>query len=1047
MRNLQEHSQFKPLNIGLNNANKIDFYNLNNNNMNLIEEQDKEKRILNSMKESLDTFLLNLKTKTSSDNITKQDIQNYYLTDNELLNSLNFDLLSSYQTLIQQNINQNNYKNKKKFIKRAFSTKEVINRPNKSNVSYSNFNNKHNKRANNRINSYLDKNSSQVTQTNSFFYNDNETINKSLSIKNLNNKNSNESRDKQIYNNNNNKKYYPQKKFEYPIKLINNNNLNEFNSSFLYKNSLQNNNLFSKSTKNNSKLYTNYSNLEQNILLSKENNNKNKALILSNIYSQFQRLKKENKKNKLEIKDFYNYYSQLMKNIFFKIKIHLYKCENIYNEKIENFQKEIRSLKNINESYKKENEYLREMSKNYNINKDNNNDNIYENNQLLEEKNNTIFLLQEELNTKNDKIDKLLKEQSENKKTIEGFKKIMKDVKITLENYEVLQKKQIEYEKIMKKSNLSNEELNNKIKELNEKNYKLKLQIDLFKNEKRNISIENEKNKNFVNSYKTSYDLIIKEKDELKKEKLKLMNEIEIIKKNNKKMNNIKINNNIKIQNNTKLRETINELNKEKNMLELKYKNLQKTLDEQAMKNRSMSASILKTSTFIKHKKFYNLSKIKIKSFTIYNINKANEQKQRMNPNKKKKKFNKLIISNKITILYKSDNINNLSKSKLSKSKNNQIKKSIQNEESYNNINIKKINNESKSTSIQNNKKEKKYINEIYNCELFTIFGSIKIKEEINVEEYINKINELNNQISEKNEYINLLEEEKNNQNKNQVISDTGNFQINKLKDLNKLLQDKCNRLKEENTRLKNLEKNYLNTNTNTNSNEFSINDYNKLKQENDEKENKIENLNLTIDGLNEELKEIKLKLMQYNTNSEKINKDNTINENSEENNTKIQELNKTIEQLQKEKNDINISKIKEISQLRVDISKLKIQIYSLTNELETYKEKKEKDNNDNINTINDNNIEDERNKKLIEELKNKNNLLINKLKDAQEKITKANKVLKKAKNNSLYYKYVSQLIKEVKPSGDKEINLFLELKKIIELEDKEKKEGEKNLE
>lgn len=49
------------------------------------------------MKQSLDTFLFDLKAKSFSKNMTKQDIQNYYLTENELFNSLNFDLVSSYK--------------------------------------------------------------------------------------------------------------------------------------------------------------------------------------------------------------------------------------------------------------------------------------------------------------------------------------------------------------------------------------------------------------------------------------------------------------------------------------------------------------------------------------------------------------------------------------------------------------------------------------------------------------------------------------------------------------------------------------------------------------------------------------------------------------------------------------------------------------------------------------------------------------------------------------------------------------------------------------
>ena len=226
--------------------------------------------------------------------------------------------------------------------------------------------------------------------------------------------------------------------------------------------------------------------------------------------------------------------------------------------------------------------------------------------------------------------------------------------------------------------------------------------------------------------------------------------------------------------------------------------------------------------------------------------------------------------------------------------------------------------------------------------------------------------------------------------------------------------------------------------NKTTNNELFSIDDYNNLIKENKEKEDKINNLNLSIDGQNREINELKLKLLKETTKSEE--KDSNINIiNDEEKDLKIKTLNDTIEQLQKDKNKINQAKIVETSQLRIEISKLKMQIYSLNNELDIFKEKKEKDNND-IHTDNTNKENDEKNKKIIEDLKNNNNILINKLKEAKEKINKANKVLKKAKNSNLYYKYVSELIKEMKPSGDKETFLFNKLKNLIETEQNEKK-------
>ena len=1057
-------------------TNKNNSYYPNYNNYTTLQESSKEKEILNTMKESLDTFLLNLKEKSSSKNITKEDIQNYYLTENDILNSFNIDLLSSYQKLIQQNLNKNNF-HQKKLLKRAYSSGQVQMNHNNSQINNYNTNSY-------KINNNYDGNINEITN-NSIFYSNNENVNQSLTIQNNNTPNISKTI---YYNKKNSQNKNKNKKVDYPIKLINNKYLNSINPSQMNNKLVKNQNnqkqnILGKISKNNIKF------LKKNILLNKNINNKN---IILYIRDELKKIKIKNHQNKIEIQQYHQYNSQIINNLYTNIKNIVNKLDQIHKEKIQSFENEIISLKNnLTESYKKnttlkkENEHFQEMINDYKKEKEEKKNDKYNRDKIIEEKNNNILLLQEELKAKNDKINKILEEQLEHKKTIGDFKKIMKDVKITLGDYETLQKKQIEFEEILKKSNTSNEELNNKIKELNKKNDKMKNQINIIKNQKRCISQENEKNKSFINSYKTNYDLAIKEKDEQKKEKEQLINEIKIIKKNNDRINNIKINNNITIQNNTKLRETIKTLNKEKSNLEIKCKNLQKEIDEQAMRNKSLSSSILKTSNLLKHKKFYNLSKTKNKSFVIYNINKTKEQKDRIN--KKKKKFNKLTISNKVTILYISNNYKNTVKSdknkSTSKNKSNKTKSIKEN-------NLNKENNKKNNNDFNNMNKDRYiYLNKIDKRELFSLLGNdinlkdkknsdididmnvdeytnkindlerqiyekdeyinkmndlIKQNNEINdskkeineKDEYINQINDLKKQIDEKDEYISVLEKEKNNSNKTQVISDTGNFQISKLKELNKLLQEKCNKLKDENTKLKNNQRN--SENKTTNNELFSIDDYNNLIKENKEKEDKINNLNLSIDGQNREINELKLKLLKETTKSEE--KDSNINIiNDEEKDSKIKTLNDTIEQLQKDKNKINQAKIVETSQLRIEISKLKMQIYSLNNELDIFKEKKEKDNND-IHTDNTNKENDEKNKKIIEDLKNNNNILINKLKEAKEKINKANKVLKKAKNSNLYYKYVSELIKEMKPSGDKETFLFNKLKNLIETEQNEKK-------
>jgi hypothetical protein len=71
------------------------------------------------------------------------------------------------------------------------------------------------------------------------------------------------------------------------------------------------------------------------------------------------------------------------------------------------------------------------------------------------------------------------------------------------------------------------------------------------------------------------------------------------------------------------------------------------------------------------------------------------------------------------------------------------------------------------------------------------------------------------------------------------------------------------------------------------------------------------------------------------------------------------------IEQLEKDKNKLNQTKIVETSQLRIEISKLKMQIYNLTNELEKYKSNDKDNKNDEFN-IDDNDNENEVHKLYI---------------------------------------------------------------------------------
>ena len=149
--------------------------------------RNKEKEILNSMKESLDNFLLNLKTKSTSNNITQEEIENYYLSKSDIYNTLNVDLISSYQSLLKQSDLRKNNNIRKNMSKRANSSKALLHKANSSvinnNSIYNNLN---------QNNSFYDKNTSELKHNNSMFFNESDAFNainkKRRMNKNVNNK-------------------------------------------------------------------------------------------------------------------------------------------------------------------------------------------------------------------------------------------------------------------------------------------------------------------------------------------------------------------------------------------------------------------------------------------------------------------------------------------------------------------------------------------------------------------------------------------------------------------------------------------------------------------------------------------------------------------------------------------------------------------------------------------------------------------------------------------------------------------------------------------
>ncbi len=252
--------------------------------------------------------------------------------------------------------------------------------------------------------------------------------------------------------------------------------------------------------------------------------------------------------------------------------------------------------------------------------------------------------------------------------------------------------------------------------------------------------------------------------------------------------------------------------------------------------------------------------------------------------------------------------------------------KSLENTISELNIKINEISN--KNNNIINNDN----IN-VNNDELNK---KIAEKEEI--------INSLKKELEEKEKYIEALEKEKdsNLNNETKVISDTGNFQINKLKDLNKLLQEKCNKLKTENQQLKQKLNESSSSPNNNNSNnaeelekELSLikSEKQNLEKKNKEEIEKVNNLNITIDNMSKEISSLKLKLLKSNSNS-------SGDKNVEILESKIKDQKNKIESLIKQNIEVNKDKITETSKLKIEISELKVEINKLKTELEENKKK-----------------------------------------------------------------------------------------------------------
>jgi len=340
--------------------------------------------------------------------------------------------------------------------------------------------------------------------------------------------------------------------------------------------------------------------------------------------------------------------------------------------------------------------------------------------------------------------------------------------------------------------------------------------------------------------------------------------------------------------------------------------------------------------------------------------------------------------------------------------------------------------------------KKKIDLSSIYNPEL--------LKGEENLKQIIT---ELNKEINLKNEEIKKLENEKADiETANQLFNDSSNEQIESLSKSISILKEKNEKLNEEIENLKG---------------EIS-NNKKILEQKNKEFDDNKNNLNKTIDELTKENSKLKLDLFKRGTDSESTpEKKQEEKNNDNDNDDKLKEYEKQIETLKEDLNKMRQSKIIETNQLKLEITKNKVEMKRLTNQikkLETEKNESKKDNEDDIPTlkINDiNSIGSNPNDKAVsdmkkeienyksklsemnievkknEELRHQNILLAHKLQEASKKVALANQVISKAKKYSLCLAYISQFLGIIKPENEKQIYLVNKLKEFVDEYQKEK--------
>ena len=316
-------------------------------------------------------------------------------------------------------------------------------------------------------------------------------------------------------------------------------------------------------------------------------------------------------------------------------------------------------------------------------------------------------------------------------------------------------------------------------------------------------------------------------------------------------------------------------------------------------------------------------------------------------------------------------------------------------------------------------------------------------------------IKELNKALNLKNDEIRRLEKEKADTDlANQLFNDSSNEQIENLKNNLSTIKEKNEKLNEQIEKLK----------------EEINNDKKILEEKNKEYNEKKNYLNKTIEDLTKENSQLKLKLFKQGTESDSASneKQEEANKNINVNNDKLQEYEKKIETLKEDLNKMRQSKIIETNQLKLEITKNKVEMKRLTNQikkLESEKSEPKKEGQDNNTTLKLNNIiennqdnKDEIKKlkneietykskisemnieiKKNEELRHQNILFTHKIQEAQKKITQANQVIGKAKKYGLCMSYLTQFLGILNPQKDKEVYLVNKLKEFTDDYQKEK--------